>query len=531
MPAQETKHRGRKVLAVMVLVLLVMLSAVNLKIIKDPLSKLIRRETCFAGFVDEVQKGFLSDSFAYKNDFVNLNGLFARLTGRRTLNGVVKLNNGMLSGAPNKMDMTALANGIIAFSEHLSGRDIPFLYVQMPYKESLNGQDYPIGIPHFANENADDLLSQISAAEVETLDLRPQVSQTPEMLEQYFYKTDHHWNSDGAFVGFQEVLSYLHELLPEGNIDLTYAQIDQWKRHSISDWFLGMRGKRVGIFFGWTDPLIWYTPKFETEMSCVIPSRASLFRGDFTDANIRTKYIEERNYFGYSAYDVYIGGQYALVQHRNLYAPSSLKVVIIEDSFSRPLQAYLSTVLQEIDVIDPRYFSECTIAEYVERTEPDIVILAIHPGLFGDKSYQNFGLEETILISAEEESYELVAQQDIEVTVSDNNQGYMAYPLEANTVYRFSFDEVDILEGQTEGVGLRLYNKTKNIVLENMVFDIAYCEATNGFNWIFRTPNTQDEFQLLFFAGIYGSTAGNSVIYREVTVEKMIGTEKNSETD
>lgn len=336
MPAQETKYRGRKLLAAAVLAVLVLLSAANLKIVKDPLSKLIRHDIGFERFVDEVQKSYLSDGFAYKNNFLNLNGLFARLTGRRVLNNVVRLNNGMLSAVQSEMDMTALANAITSFSDYLSEQDIPFLYVQMPYKESLEGQDYPVGVTSYANKNADNLLSRLSAGEVETLDLRPLLAQTPEMLEQYFYKTDHHWNSDGAFVGFQEILNYLHELVPEGNIDLTYAQTSQWECHSIDDWVLGSWGKRVGIFLGGIDPLTWYTPKFEIEMSCAIPSRSNLFRGNFTETNICTKYTEEKNYFGTPPEGVYIGANYPLVQHRNLHAPSYWETMTCSNALTCP---------------------------------------------------------------------------------------------------------------------------------------------------------------------------------------------------
>lgn len=522
MPVQEKKHQSRKLLAVAVLVFLALLSAANLKIVQEPLEKFIQQDLSFENFVNEVQKGYLSDNFAHKNDFLNLNGLFARLTGRRVLNNVVKLNNGMLSGTYVELDMTALANSITDLSDYLSEQNIPFLYAQVPCKESLDGQSFPTGVISRGNSNADNLLSLLSEAGVEALDLRPLLCQTPEMLEQYFYKTDHHWNSDGAFVAYQEILNYLYELVPEGNIDLTYSQIDQWERHTINDcWHLGYWGKRVGIFFGGTDPLIWYTPKFETEMSCAVPKNGWLYCGDFTDANIRTKYIEEKNYFKWDAYYVYIGGNYPLVQHRNLNAPSPLKVMMIKDSFNIPLQAYLSTVFQEIDVIDPRYSPECTVAEYVERIAPDVVILAINPGQLYDKAYQDFGVEEAVSIRAEGSSWEPVVQQDIKVEVSGSNGNYVTYPLEANMIYRVSFEGVDVVEGQTEGIGLRLYNKTTKTVLENTIFDIAYCEATDSFTWTIRTPDTQNELELLFYAGIYGSTAGNGVIYRDVTLEKL----------
>lgn len=520
--AQQRKDWGKRLLAVMVLVLLAMLSAINLKIPGGPLWRFVRHDIGFENFADEVQQRYLSDSFVSKHYFVNLNGLFARLTGRRTLNNVVKLNNGVLSEAVNDINMASLANGLVDFSDYLNNQNIPFLYVQMSYKESLDGRSFPEGVSTYGNKNADGLLSQLSAEGIKTLDLRPLLAQTPEMLEQYFYKTDHHWNADGAFVAFREILNYLYELFPDGNIDLTYAQTDQWERHSIDDWFLGSRGKRVGIYFGGTDPLIWYTPKFETEMSCSIPKNGSLFRGDFTAANIREKYIEKKNYFGDNSYCVYIGGDYPLVQHRNRNAPSPLKVMMIKDSFSLPLQAYLSTVFQEIDVVDPRHFSECTVAEYVERTDPDVVILGMNPSSFTTKAYRNLWMKEAFTTRAAGSIYKIATRQDIEVAAEDEDDqdNYTAYPLEPNTAYRVSFSGVDILEGQTEGVGLRLCNKTTGAVLENAIFDLSYCEAANGFSWICRTPDTQDEFELLFYAGIYGSTAGNGVVYRNVILEK-----------
>lgn len=519
MPPREKKHRAEIILTIAVLALLALLFAANLKVLREPLGKLFRKDIDFEGFTDEVEAGYTSDGFIPKNIFVNLNGMFARLAGQRTLNDVVKLDNDMLGEALPELDITPLADGIAGFSDYLGGRNIPFLYLQLPCKESLDGKSLPLGVNSHGNSNADRLLSRLSSARVETVDLRPLLSRTPEMLEQYFYKTDHHWNSDGAFAAFQELLNYLHGSFPESGIDLAYAQPEQWERHSLDDWFLGSWGKRVGIFFGGTDPLIWYTPSFETEMSCAIPKYGWLYRGDFGEANIRAEYIEEKDYFGASAYCVYIGGDYPLVQHRNLGAPSPLKVLLIKDSFSLPLEAYLSTVFREIDVIDPRQwiFSECSVAEYAERTEPDLVILAMNPSVFENTEYQNFG-EETVISS--KGPYTLVTRRNIALEAGEDNECFEACPLESGTTYRLTFEGVDILAGETEGVGLRLFDGTTNTILELMTFDLSYCDAANEFRWIFRTPDTQDEIALLFYAGIYGSTAGNNVVYRNVTLEK-----------
>lgn len=505
------------------LALLIVLSAVNVQIVGDPLTALTRHELTFEEFVDTVESRYSSDNFAGKSGFVNVNGLFARLTGRRVLNKVVRGTNGMLTGIVSDVDVTELAASIEGFAKYLEEyEDIPFLYVQLPYKSDLDGNFYPEGVTACANQNTDHLLSCLNAAGVNALDMRPQLSQTSEMIQQYFYKTDHHWNPEGAFVAFREIMAELQIQFPEGNIDMEYAQWEMWERHEKEDWFLGSWGKRVGQFFGGTDPLIWYTPQFETSMSCSIPKHGELHCGDFSAANIRTQYIEQRDLFGYNPYCVYIGGDYPLVQHRNLEAPSELRLLILKDSFTLPLQSYFSTVFQEVDVIDPRYFTECSIAEYAEWTRPDIVLFMINLSSLGEDKYKKLGTEQAIANHAREEAPIVSEQGDI-VLASDssNNYRYATIPLEADSVYRVTFDCVDVVEGSPDGVALTLYNRTKEERTSNRLFDLNYYQVMDGYEWTFRTPKTEDTLQLLFYAGIYGSTAGNGLIYRNVILEKM----------
>lgn len=520
MDHKKEKMRG-KALTLAVLPTLALLSALNIKILLAPTKAFVQGENSLEDFVDDVQEGYTSDRFIPKSSFIDLNGLLAKATGRRVLNNVVRLQNGMLDRVITDVDVSALAENIAAFSDYLvQNGDTQFLYVQMPNKNSLEGIDLPEGVVSYGNTMSDNLLSALDAAGVNVFDLRPLLCQTPEMLEEYFYRTDHHWNSDGAFTAFQALLERLNTQFPEKDIDLSYAQQEQWERHELENWFLGSLGKRVGQFFGGTDTLIWYTPRFETEMSCTIPKRGEFYQGDFSMANIQQKYIEGKDYFNDNPYCIYIGGDYPLVQHRNLSAPSPLKILMIKDSFTLPLQAYFSTIFQEIDVIDPRHFSECSIAEYVEWTKPDLVLFAINPSVMSNAKYQNFGVIKEESTIADEVNSEIVFSKDIEVTATDSAYNYAAQPVEADTIYRISFDAVDILEGSTGAVGLRVYDRGKKSVVACTIFDLTYCESKNCFTWTFHTPKTEGDLQLLFYAGVYGFTNGKSVVYRNVTLEK-----------
>lgn len=390
---ERRKIHGRDLATVCVFAFLVVFSLCNLKLTKAPLKNFATGKANFTQFTKEIREEYTSDRLEFKSPFISTNGLFSRALGQRVCNEVVLLENGMLSLPVKRYNMTRQANAIGKLADCLEQLEIPFLYVQAPYKEDPEDALYPVGVTSYANENTEELLGLLEEKQVEVLDLRPYLNANVELIEQYYFKTDHHWNFAGAFVGFQQIASRIAELFPEKNMDLTYTQWDQWESHTLEDWSLGSRGKRVGPLFAGLDDLTWYTPKFETNLYRYVPKYDVTFEGEFTQVNMRTKYIERRDLFADSAYCLYIGGDYPIVYHKNYMPATDLKVLLIKDSYATPVQAYLSTMVTEMEVIDPRHYTECSVAEYAERTKPDLVILMMNPSVFGVKEYVDFGVK------------------------------------------------------------------------------------------------------------------------------------------
>ncbi|MBQ8311089.1 MAG: hypothetical protein IJX80_08780 [Clostridia bacterium] len=367
-------------------------SLMNIGLVQKPIERLGDSTIDFSQFVDEIKSAYVSD-FSNKECFINLNGLFARITGRHVYNEVSVLENGMLDYETLKeLDMTAFANSVIQFDAFLKENGIAFLYAQVPNKSDLQDTLVREGIDNYGNRNANELIGLLEKTDTEILDLRQSISATPELVEKYFYNTDHHWNTHGAFVAFGELLQYLNEMFPAENIDLSLADASNWSTEVYEDWFLGSRGKRVGIYFGGVDDLTIYMPNFETDMSFYVPKHREYYSGSFADAVIREKFLDAPDYFNENPYCAYIGGDYPLVHHRNELVENDLKVLIIKDSFSLPLQSFLSTAVKELDVLDPRYYTESTISEYVAVSQPDIVIMLINPSVLESSAYYHFGI-------------------------------------------------------------------------------------------------------------------------------------------
>lgn len=380
------KKRTLKILAALAAAAFVLFALANLRLVYWPTRDLAEGRIGFAEYTQMVAEQY-ADKITGKYSLINLNGLYCRLTGRSVCNEVMKLENGMLDTQnPGRADVSAPAAGIVELANFSKAHGAQFLYVQLPTKLDLNGDILRHGEENHSYENVDELLSLLAEAGVDTYDLRQDMAQTPEQIERYFFRTDHHWNFAGAFTGYQKLTEELARRFPDGGINLEYADINNWEAHTLKNWMLGSRGKRAGIFFGGTDDITYYTPLFDTEITSIIepwPGKTDIHEGNFEDANIYREYIDEhQDWFESDPYCLYTGGAYPYVRHRSESAPSDIKICLIKDSFAQPLQAFLSAEFQYVDVLDPRYMVGFTVAEHIRDTKPDIVIVMLAPNSF-----------------------------------------------------------------------------------------------------------------------------------------------------
>lgn len=518
---------AESILAMAVSGFLVVLFLLNAHLIREPAERLFGGETDFDTFVSEIQTAY-TEQTVWKESFLNLNGLFARLTGQRVYNDTVRMNNGMLCFPTDSVQYVYwVGDNLNSFASQLAGKGTPFLYVQAPYKVDLEGKLLPSGVEHYANSDADELLSYLSVNGVFTLDLRPAFSATAEQVEQNFYRTDHHWTFEAALRACPMILEEMDALLPDRTLDISNVSFDRWEPHTLEDWFLGSLGKRVGVYYGGVDDITYFTPKFETHMSRAVMNHQTLNVGDFVQANLHMEYTERKDYFNDSPYCIYVGGDYPLVQHRNAGAPNQMKVLLLKDSYSLPVECYLSTVFSEVDVIDPRYFQADveSVAEYAALNEPDFVLMMLNPmGGLGSTEYSTFCTQmEQARQAALTGTQTVLAQEDMDLPMSENGYAYavLGSGLEPGKRYTFHSDGVEFPVGSavTEGVTVALYNRDRDTLISGRIFDVEYCNEKGGFTWHFDVPALEEgQIDLLLYAGMPGQTQGIALTYRSASL-------------
>lgn len=337
-----------------------------------------------------------SQGFPDKNMYIDINGLGHRLLAQRELNGIVKLNNGMLSAAvsalPDTSGFVENADSVKVFSDWMRDRDCNLMYVQVPHKHDIEEDtNWPIGIEDYSNENADIFLKELNIRNVPYLDLRKKFHLEGNLYSK-FLRTEHHWNAYGGFSAFRYICEYLMDEFGEEIdakvLDTKNYQVDTYKNGS-----LGYYVSRTGYMFGGFDDFPIIYPKFETDQTCEIVHKQVLRSGSFYDAIFDQSFTElpwrERGLYG-----MYIGGDFPLVIHKSETAKNDGTIMIFIDSYGTLVESYLTTVYKNVIAVDLRWIlrneMNITAKELVEEYNPSNVIIMFNPNQLGYSGSEQF---------------------------------------------------------------------------------------------------------------------------------------------
>ena len=320
-----------------------------------------------------------SANFPYKTGFVDMNGFARRIIGEREMNQVLKLNNGYLTQAGPVMKpecIEANTNAIISFNNYCKEHGTLFVYVQPAYKISKYDPQLPTGVTDGHNETIDQILDRLAEADVPTIDLREEMHARG--IDQYdlYYRTDHHWTTEGAFFAYKIIAEWIAEqtsaYLDPALIDLDNYQIDKYYR-----WHLGMRGQRTGAAYAGIDDYDLIYPKFETH----IQKRDDGTVLSLYDALVKTEVFQKANAQNRYTYD----SAYSANNINNLVsldAKSDLSVWLLSDSFQHAIKPYQLLTYRDFHI--GKYDTLST--SFIRENTPDVVIMLPWPGYFYEEA-------------------------------------------------------------------------------------------------------------------------------------------------
>lgn len=296
------------------------------------------------------------------DDIMNWDIAYARKEG-----STYTLSTGYDYQAVEKTELTEYADNIIAQEKIAEDAGVEFLYVQYPYRVDEENSQVPWGASAYENENADRMLSKLSDAKVDVLDLRKELLKTGWDYDSGFYDTDGHWTTRSGFLSAGIVADYLNKRYNFA-YDARYFDETQYdvRSYSVNSY---MVEEEVELFL----------PDFETSLSVRDAYRDVEYHGNFKEACLDMTKAETTEYSSVlTAYSASrIRNSYLFEYQNEMPVNNQKRILITSDSFSWHLIPYLALDTAYIDYVYKMTPEQ--LEYYIEEFEPDMVIVMDKP--------------------------------------------------------------------------------------------------------------------------------------------------------
>lgn len=321
----------------------------------------------------------LNEKFCGRLHFIDINGLAAKIMGQKLLNGTVKGTNGQLDLVENfdyeffaKNEAKSVSDAI-AILDFAQAKKADILYVQRPWKnsDSEKGQ-LPYGLQSDYGKQFDVWCDEMKNCDIPVLDLRKSIKK-----HLLFYDTDHHWTIESSFYAAKSIAEKLNQEYGLGFDTNRWFDINQYAHINYPNSFLGSQGIRTGKYYAGKDDFSLFVPAYNTDFiyQHYVGEKLELEKsGDWWNAFIDEKILEDKNY--YNKYNACLNGGYVENIITNSKSNNQKKLLLVSDSFARPMVMYLSLLFSETRYLDPqegRYNG--SYIDYIDRYQPDVVIM------------------------------------------------------------------------------------------------------------------------------------------------------------
>lgn len=292
----------------------------------------------FSGRLGTAAETYLSDHFPARSTWVGIHAYTERLSGRTGQSGIYLGENERLYVAPAAVNSAVIDRNCAAITDFIAKADLNAYYMILPSVGSLDEENLPsLHAPYRDGEILNRIDEQLSCF----------TPITPTLDASHFYRTDHHWTSEGAYQAYLACADVL---------GFTPLDESAFIKEKIEG-FYGTSYAKAGFWSIAPDTLeLWHSDTALTvEIQDDAASAPIIYNSVFFRDALDTM----------DKYTVYLDGNHARVRVVN--ETRQGKLLVIKDSFAHTLVPFLAEHYGQIDMIDLRHFRRETVSEYARR--------------------------------------------------------------------------------------------------------------------------------------------------------------------
>lgn len=311
---------------------------------------------------------YVSDQFVFRDFWIGAKTDTDRLLGKKESNGVYLGTNGYLIQdviPPAEEDLKEKIEAIHAFDQ--ATPDMQKYVMLAPTAAALYKDKLPKYTIIGDQEAYLKKVQQWLHPNIRVIDVFPSLYAKRD--QPIFYKTDHHWTTQGAYVAYLELCRQM---------GLTPQNQEEFNIQQVTDEFYGSLYSKSGFRHVQSDRLELYLPKVQERYTVTYVDEEKT-----TDSLYAMEQLQRKD-----KYAVFLNGNHARI-HIKTANPSGRKLLVVKDSYANSLIPFLLKHYSEIDVVDLRYYEEDLASFANEQGIQDMLLLYNANTFFEDPSIKN----------------------------------------------------------------------------------------------------------------------------------------------
>ena len=367
----------------------------------------ITNQTDVKKLISKVE-GTANEELLGKINFIETYGYIQQLMGKSEIDNFTygKDKNGFLNYASfykeDDEKLMEYAKQVRRLKESVESKGTKTLFINPPGKYVKNSSIYDKGFPiNDTTQSQDEFLLYLHNNGVDTLDLRKPILESGLPYEKLFYKTDHHWTIEAAFIAFCAIVEDMESRCGvKLDPNKFYRDLNNYKTYYYPQSMLGSMGRNSGINYSGLDDFTLIIPKFETDLIYETENqerekkrREGSFDKSILEVNVIYDSSTSSKIYSLSKYDAYISVNPwdKITNNKNKDGP---KILCIRDSYFSPTLSFLSPLCSEIHMIWPLASSnKMDIEEYLEENDFDYVFIELYPHNVNEEAFTFFKSE------------------------------------------------------------------------------------------------------------------------------------------
>lgn len=350
----------------------------NRKLAESPV---LTEESLLSGLYFSKWETYISDHVYGRNNWIKSYTFLNMLVmGRSKINDIVLGKDGFLlpfnahSGndvVNSEGNLTAMAQQLKELQDGVKQVGGSFYFIGVPGQSSIHRDKYP---SHFQNnskflDKAESLMfANLEKQGIAFINMNKVFRGNPE--KEYYFKTDHHYNFEGAYLTYFSIMEKLHQNKAI-NVDAAVEK-DDMNIVTLPNPFGGSRNRQIYYLYPTNEHIqIGY---FKNQ----IPYEK------FTNGKPDPKFFFlKEDESAMINYGVYMGGDIGetIIKTNREQLPNLL---IFGDSYTNAIEPLMYYHFNETRILDLRHYKQISLVKYIEEYKPDIVIMVRDDANYGN---------------------------------------------------------------------------------------------------------------------------------------------------